>query len=863
MSMWAGWLAALVLAQADAAVPDRGDAGSAPWPPPILGPENDIDDAVLTGATGEQTEPQAAWDGKQFLATWRSSLWQNELRAARLGPDGKVLDPRGVPLDKLERADGHAAVAATPDGFLLAWVREPSALTVARVLAPEGGPLQILPPLVISPGAFDVSAWSPSLAEVRGQYWMLWTQSGTQTGLFLARMDREGRPGAPPVRLGDGHGPTAALRVPLPTTDRLYALFAVPAGGMVDVRLLRLDAQGQPLEAGGRTLWQLPGVAIQGAALVAGGSQLLAAAAVIGADGKAQVRATRLDLEGTALDVAAAPLATGVTLRGGPTASWDGQAFRLMWAVESRGELPGARVEPRLAGARVGADGSVTALPAPPSSTAGRWPHLVQGAPWLLWEEVAWWTVTGEASDTDLRAYPLDAPAATGSILVSAGRNWQSEPAAATNGTQVMVVFEDRRDDKPGSDIYAARISPEGALIDRTAFPLATGAHPQRDAEVAWDGKNFVAVWQEGARGLVAARIAPDGTVLDRPGVVIAGTDQQHVLSDPAVCGDPDGTLIVWGSRKQAAAPLPMPATREAELRALRLPAGASPAGAASVLLTTTADATAPVMRLGCNDKAALVVWSGRLAPSSPPSLYAGRILRGSDKLDRRPGLVELQRGVMEEEAGVATDGAQFLVTWRSIYMNARTIWGMRIDQDGFFLDSPAIQVGTSNSGRRPTAWWDGQQYVVTAVHTMDGLPFELRARRVSGAGEVLDAQWFPLARLAKQWGGGGSGCVAVPAGPGRTLLVYESYADDDGASNPRARARLLTTPLGIPPEDAAVPGRDGPTDGGADAPSDGNIESPPDKGDGCGCRLGGASRPGLLPLVLVLAALLRRRRRR
>ena len=54
--------------------------------------------------------------------------------------------------------------------------------------------------------------------------------------------------------------------------------------------------------------------------------------------------------------------------------------------------------------------------------------------------------------------------------------------------------------------------------------------------------------------------------------------------------------------------------------------------------------------------------------------------------------------------------------------------------------------------------------------------------------GAVLDAQWFPLARLAKQWGGAGSGCVAVPAGPGRTLLVYEQYADDDGASNPRVR---------------------------------------------------------------------------
>jgi MYXO-CTERM domain-containing protein len=383
---------------------------------------------------------------------------------------------------------------------------------------------------------------------------------------------------------------------------------------------------------------------------------------------------------------------------------------------------------------------------------------------------------------------------------------------------------------------------------------------------VVWDGKNFVATWYEGERGLVVARIAADGTVLDRPGVVIAGTEGHHFLSHPSLCADGDSTLIVWGRRAQPPPPAPLLPTREAELHALRLPAGASPAGLTSVRLTTTADDTAPVIRLGCNRDATVVAWNGRLGPDHPPSLYLGRILRGTDSFDRRPGIVQMQKGVVGEEAGIATDGSQFLVTWRSIFMGARTVWGMRIDQDGFLLDSPAIQVGTSNSGRRPTAWWDGQQYVVTAVHTMDGLPFELRARRVSGAGRVLDAQWFPLARLAKQWGGAGAGCVSVPAGPGRALLVYEQYADDDGASNPRARARLVTTPLGSPPADAGAPPRDaGPTtDGGADAPADAAPpETPAPKSDGCGCRVGGAGSPGLAPvgMLLLVVVIVRRRR--
>ena len=107
----------------DATTVAATDAGAGA---PLLGPELDVDDPVLTGATGEQTAAHAVWDGKQFLAIWRSSLWKNELRAARLGPSGQVLDPRGVPVADLERADGQGAVAAGPQGFLLGWVEEPS-----------------------------------------------------------------------------------------------------------------------------------------------------------------------------------------------------------------------------------------------------------------------------------------------------------------------------------------------------------------------------------------------------------------------------------------------------------------------------------------------------------------------------------------------------------------------------------------------------------------------------------------------------------------------------------------------------------------------------------------------------------------
>jgi MYXO-CTERM domain-containing protein len=897
VSLSVGWIAALVLAQAgagadagdapvdaaaqvepDAAADQAADGGldaaaDAPGvadPPPALGPEREVDDPVLTGATGEQTAAQSAWDGKQLLVTWRSSLWRNELRAARLSPDGQVLDPRGVPVAALDRADGHGAVAAGPDGFLIGWVQEPSALVVARAAAPPGAGLTIGPPVTVWPGAGDSAASSPALAAVGGEFWMTWTQSGGQPGLMGARLSAAGAPLAPPERLGDGDGATALLRMPGPGGDRTFLLYAVRVGEMIEVRLAPLSAEARPSPLP-RILWQLPGVTALGAALVAGGDQMLAAVAVMGADGKSEVRARRLNASGMELGEAATALATGVVLRGGPSAAWDGQAFRVAWATELK---QGERSESRLASARVATDGTVSAAEPPGVSQAGRAPHLATGAPWMLWEEVNWWGANNEPFDTDLRAVRLDGPAAASSTLVSAGPNWQTEPAVASNGEQVMVVFEDRREDKPGADIYAARITPEGEPIDRAARPLGVGPAVQREPQVAWDGTNFVVVWHEGLRGLVLARVSREGEVLDRPPVVIPGTEQQQFLSNPAICGDGDGALIVWNARKDEAPLPPAPQTREAELRALRLPAGAGPQDGTSLLLTKTADLAAASVRIGCNPKAALIAWSGRVNPDRPPALYLGRLLRGWDKLDLRPGLVELQRGVSDEEPGIATDGAGFLVSWRSIYRGQRTVWGMRLDGDGYLLDSPAIEIGTSNSGLRTTASWDGQQYLVTTVHTQDDLPFQLRGRRVSADGLVPDRQWFPLAQLARTWGGGGAGCAALATGPGRTLLVYEQYAGDDAASNPRIRSRVLTTPLALRPDspdaaDAAIaaeasPAPDGapdvsPADLGTDGPSPARASG----GGGCGCQVGGPPTAPAAALLAALGLLVMRPRRR
>jgi hypothetical protein len=130
-----------------------------------------------------------------------------------------------------------------------------------------------------------------------------------------------------------------------------------------------------------------------------------------------------------------------------------------------------------------------------------------------------------------------------------------------------------------------------------------------------------------------------------------------------------------------------------------------------------------------------------------------------------------------------------------------------------------------------------------------------------------VDPSWFRVATLSKPWGGGGAGAEGVLVAPGRSLLVYEQYPEDDASSNPRARARYLTTP---PRSAAPVP----PTDGGGDAGADGStadadagadMDMEPTRagGGGCDCALASGPRSTFLAapaLALLLVMLLRSR---
>lgn len=94
----------------------------------------------------------------------------------------------------------------------------------------------------------------------------------------------------------------------------------------------------------------------------------------------------------------------------------------------------------------------------------------------------------------------------------------------AFDGANFLVVWQDFRSGKQ-YDVYAARVSPKGKVLDPGGFPVAAGACNQGRPGVAFAGGRYLVVWMDARRypvyGVFAARVTPAGEVLDPQGIAL------------------------------------------------------------------------------------------------------------------------------------------------------------------------------------------------------------------------------------------------------------------------------------------------------------------------------------------------------
>lgn len=149
------------------------------------------------------------------------------------------------------------------------------------------------------------------------------------------------------------------------------------------------------------------------------------------------------------------------------------------------------------------------------------------------------------ACRVDKTGKPLDAEP----FVVSGAADLQERAVSVFGGGAFLVVWQDARNGKDW-DIYASRVSTEGKVLDPDGILVSGGAHNQAKPCVVWDGKSFVAVWQDYRSGkwyeVRSARVSTEGKVLDPDGAKVASGDFYHCYAPAAASAGSGRTFVLW-----------------------------------------------------------------------------------------------------------------------------------------------------------------------------------------------------------------------------------------------------------------------------------------------------------------------------
>lgn len=165
------------------------------------------------------------------------------------------------------------------------------------------------------------------------------------------------------------------------------------------------------------------------------------------------------------------------------------------------------------------------------------------GSDWLvLWQQGRTNTLDIFASRVSWEGAVLDSP---GIPVCCAARN-QTQPRVTFGDSLYLAVWLDNR--LPGrTDVYAARINRSGAVLDSGGNPVTFDSSYRGALDIAFGGTNCLAVWQEQA-DIRGARISLGGTVIDSAPILVAGGS--FACGPPSVTFDGTDYVVAWADNR-------------------------------------------------------------------------------------------------------------------------------------------------------------------------------------------------------------------------------------------------------------------------------------------------------------------------
>jgi hypothetical protein len=145
---------------------------------------------------------------------------------------------------------------------------------------------------------------------------------------------------------------------------------------------------------------------------------------------------------------------------------------------------------------------------------------------------------------------PVTGQATGAEFPLTAAEGYQSNPAVAFNGTNYLVVWEQAAWSPQTAGVHAARVTPAGSVLDR--FAVADG--PAEEPAVAFHNGHVVVAWlavepDNLHRNLHAMRISASGGLLDGTaanGGFTVTTGTSNILGLPTLASFDGNVLAAW-----------------------------------------------------------------------------------------------------------------------------------------------------------------------------------------------------------------------------------------------------------------------------------------------------------------------------
>ncbi|WP_375769456.1 hypothetical protein NR798_00820 [Archangium gephyra] len=300
-------------------------------------------------------------------------------------------------------------------------------------------------------------------------------------------------------------------------------------------------------------------------------------------------------------------------------------------------------------------------------------------------------------------------------------------PALATDGQQFLTVWRDSG--RPG-ELYAARVSKHGRLLDPDGIRLnLEPALKDGDPAVAYDGKQFLVVWQsEFTLNLV--RVNRDGTV-EPPVLPIVDTFTSPAPAPTIACG--------W--RKCLVAWIDFDDPRS--VRGVIVETDDSGLGTRELVISSPAPSLAAFgISAAWGHDRFLVVWSDERTGS--PKVIAARVKANGTVLD--PAGIPLSDSPgRQTNPDVVTTKHGFLVAWTDTRLGNPDIFATLVKSNGSVPDADGFPITTGPETEfLPALAYDGSR-VLASWTRFSPERLSVRGNFVRSDGTLAAPDGFPL----------------------------------------------------------------------------------------------------------------------